>query len=100
MLCRSLVQGRLGRLFFFASPADNGRDIVPADSALVAHAPHRRGGLLMIRLAFIALAAALGTSSLAHAQQQTPIERGTYLMQSIVACGNCHTQNTPQGPRP
>lgn len=54
----------------------------------------------MIRLAFIALAAALGTSSLAHAQQQTPIERGTYLMQSIVACGNCHTQNTPQGPRP
>src|SRR5918993_2378852 len=63
-------------------------------------APHRRGGLLMIRLAFIALAAALWISSLAHAQQQTPIERGTYLMQSIVACGNCHTQNTPQGPRP
>jgi len=25
------------------------------------------------------------------ARAETPIERGTYLMRSIVACGNCHT---------
>jgi mono/diheme cytochrome c family protein len=27
---------------------------------------------------------------------ETPLERGTYLMKSIVACGNCHT--APGGP--
>lgn len=32
------------------------------------------------------------------ASAQTPLERGKYLMESIVACGNCHTQQTPQGP--
>jgi mono/diheme cytochrome c family protein len=51
----------------------------------------------MIR-AGLGFAIVLFASGLAPAQ--TPIERGTYLMQSIVACGNCHTQNTPQGPRP
>lgn len=29
---------------------------------------------------------------------ETPLERGTYLMNSIVACGNCHTPQTPTGP--
>jgi cytochrome c553 len=28
---------------------------------------------------------------------QTPLERGTYLMQSIVACGNCHTPKDRDG---
>ncbi|MCZ6532912.1 MAG: cytochrome C, partial [SAR324 cluster bacterium] len=31
------------------------------------------------------------------AQAETLLERGTYLMQSIVACGNCHTPKTPDG---
>jgi len=31
---------------------------------------------------------------------ETPLERGTYLMQSIVACGNCHTPKGPQGDLP
>jgi mono/diheme cytochrome c family protein len=31
---------------------------------------------------------------------EAPLERGTYLMQSIVACGNCHTIQTPEGPMP
>ena len=31
------------------------------------------------------------------AQAETLLERGTYLMRSIVACGNCHTPKTPQG---
>jgi mono/diheme cytochrome c family protein len=29
---------------------------------------------------------------------QTPFERGKYLMETIVACGNCHTPQTPTGP--
>ena len=42
------------------------------------------------------IAALLATAGSASAQ--TPLERGRYLMESIVACGNCHTQQTPQGP--
>jgi len=28
---------------------------------------------------------------------ETPLERGTYLMNSVVACGNCHTPKGPNG---
>lgn len=35
------------------------------------------------------------TTSLATAE--TPLERGRYLMSSIVACGNCHTPKGPDG---
>lgn len=31
---------------------------------------------------------------------QTPLERGRYLVESIVACGNCHTPLGPDGPLP
>ena len=31
-------------------------------------------------------------------QAETPYERGAYLMGSIVACGNCHTPQGPNGP--
>ena len=41
----------------------------------------------------VAFAASIGTAA-----AETPLERGTYLMTSIVACGNCHTPQTPQGP--
>jgi len=33
-------------------------------------------------------------------QAETLLQRGTYLMKSIVACGNCHTPQTPGGPAP
>jgi mono/diheme cytochrome c family protein len=33
-------------------------------------------------------------------RSETPLERGTYLMQSIAACGNCHTTQGPDGPVP
>ncbi len=42
-----------------------------------------------------ALCAAAGT-----ALAETPLERGRYLMQGIVACGNCHTPMGPEGPLP
>ena len=34
----------------------------------------------------------------APARAETPYERGAYLLGSIVACGNCHTVQTPEGP--
>jgi len=46
------------------------------------------------------LAVACLLIGLASARAETPLERGKYLMSSIVACGNCHTQQTPQGPVP
>ena len=50
----------------------------------------------MIRTAIVLAVAVFASAAAA----QTPLERGKYLMSSIVACGNCHTQNTPQGPMP
>jgi hypothetical protein len=35
--------------------------------------------------------------SLTHAQAETPLERGTCLMNSIVACGNCYARQDPDG---
>jgi mono/diheme cytochrome c family protein len=32
------------------------------------------------------------------AQAETRLQRGKYLMRTIVACGNCHTPQTPKGP--
>jgi len=49
----------------------------------------------MIRRGLILGFALLGTVTTGWAQ--SPLERGTYLMSSIVACGNCHTPRTPQG---
>ena len=46
-------------------------------------------------LALGALLTTLAGPSLA--QKQTPLERGKYLMDSIVACGNCHLQRGAQG---
>jgi mono/diheme cytochrome c family protein len=36
----------------------------------------------------------------AWSQSNSPLERGRYLMQGIVACGNCHTPQGPNGPLP
>lgn len=37
---------------------------------------------------------------LGNANAETLLERGTYLMKSIAACGNCHTTQGPDGPIP
>ena len=48
---------------------------------------------MIMRLVGFAIVLLLATP----VRAETPLERGTYLMSSIVACGNCHTQ---QGPKP
>jgi mono/diheme cytochrome c family protein len=50
---------------------------------------------IMIRYATIALAGLLAGGSAASAQ--TPVERGSYLVNSILTCGNCHTPRGPGG---
>jgi mono/diheme cytochrome c family protein len=49
-----------------------------------------------------AWAALLGAALVAAgaAAAQTPLERGRYLVETIAACGNCHTPKGPQGDLP
>ena len=49
-------------------------------------------------LAIVAMAATLGVS--ASAAAQSTVERGRYLVESIMGCGNCHTPQGPNGPLP
>lgn len=53
---------------------------------------------MYVRSFLAGLALLVSTSS--ASQAETPVERGHYLMNSIVACGNCHTPQTPKGPVP
>ncbi len=48
--------------------------------------------------AFAAVLSASVTFGSSSASAETLLERGTYLMESIVACGNCHTPQGPNGP--
>lgn len=41
--------------------------------------------------------AGLAACATIPAAAETPLERGTYLMQAIAACGNCHTPKTAEG---
>jgi len=43
----------------------------------------------------LATLAVLSLGSIAHAQ--TPVERGDYLVNGILTCGNCHTPRGPGG---
>ena len=74
---------------------------VSADSTEFRHtATPDRGGCerrkYMVRTIF-ALFVVLGGSlaAISGAAAETPLERGTYLMKSIVDCGQCHTDSTP-----
>lgn len=48
----------------------------------------------------LAVAAGLLLSSTVITRAETPVERGDYLVNAIMACGNCHTPMGPQGPLP
>jgi len=43
------------------------------------------------------IALSIGVSCSNSALSETPINRGKYLVNSILACGNCHTPKTPDG---
>src|SRR5580704_2614356 len=50
----------------------------------------------MIRVAAAGFAAVLAAGTMARAQ--TPVERGGYLVNTIMTCNNCHTPIGPGGP--
>src|SRR6266540_3875735 len=50
----------------------------------------------MIRVAMVGLASVLASTVVANAQ--TPVERGKYLVDTVMTCHNCHTPMGPNGP--
>jgi mono/diheme cytochrome c family protein len=52
---------------------------------------------MKIALAALGASAALLLQDVAGAAAQSPVEHGRYLVESILACGNCHTPRTPAG---
>lgn len=44
-----------------------------------------------MRLLLASIALVVTATVSVGASAETPLERGIYLMQSVVACGNCHT---------
>src|ERR1700704_2647571 len=57
----------------------------------------RRAG--MNRGAYLGLVALLAAGSATTAVAQTPVERGGYLVNTIMTCNNCHTPMGPNGPQ-
>jgi mono/diheme cytochrome c family protein len=55
---------------------------------------------LKTKISMAAIAVVTWVASGSAASAETLLERGTYLMQSIVACGNCHTPKGPNGDIP
>ena len=49
----------------------------------------------MIRAGLLGITAVLATTALAEAQ--TPVQRGDYLVNGLLTCGNCHTPRGPGG---
>ena len=59
---------------------------------------HKMGGSMSRTVRRLALAAAAVALCAGFARaDETPLERGKYLMGGIVACGNCHTPKGPSG---
>jgi mono/diheme cytochrome c family protein len=51
----------------------------------------------MNRSGVFGIAAVLATTAVAQAQM--PVERGRYLVDTIMTCHNCHTPRGPNGPQ-
>lgn len=56
--------------------------------------------MLHRRAVVIAATFLVSCASVTSAGAEALLERGTYLMSSIVACGNCHTPKSPEGEIP
>ena len=53
----------------------------------------------MNRGAYLGLVALLAAGSATTAVAQTPVERGGYLVNTVMTCNNCHTPMGPNGPQ-
>jgi hypothetical protein len=54
-----------------------------------------RGGSPMLRVVIMSAAALV--AAVAGANAETPLERGSYLVNAVMACDGCHTPRTPAG---
>jgi mono/diheme cytochrome c family protein len=68
-----------------------------AASIALTHDVEDHGGVMEAKMEMVKIACAAALL-LTTANAETRLERGTYLVKGPVACGNCHTQQTPQGP--
>lgn len=59
---------------------------------------HRPPRMMIKGLQYAVLPCVFGLAAATGANAESRLERGRYLMQSIVACGNCHTPQGPDGP--
>ena len=55
---------------------------------------HRTGARPLARLLAVAITAAAGACD---AQAETALERGSYLVNAVMACDGCHTPRQPGG---
>src|SRR4051794_13667357 len=55
------------------------------------------GSKLVKRCGLFIAVSLLSCASLDSVQAESLIERGSYLVNTILACGNCHTPKTPAG---
>ena len=61
--------------------------------------PADRGGLGINRGACLGFVALLAAGPATTAVAQTPVERGNYLVNTVMTCHNCHTPMGPNGPQ-
>ena len=61
--------------------------------------PADRGGLGINRGACLGFVALLAAGPATTAVAQTPVERGSYLVNTVMTCHNCHTPMGPNGPQ-
>jgi hypothetical protein len=52
---------------------------------------------IMIRVGMVGLAGVLASTVMVDAQ--SPVERGRYLVDTVMTCHNCHTPMGPNGPQ-
>jgi hypothetical protein len=58
---------------------------------------HARAGRHLRRVIAIAMTGAAALAFAGSSLGETPVERGRYLVESILGCGNCHTPKSPDG---
>src|SRR5208283_5351920 len=64
----------------------------PAHAAIMCARESREGTMIRLATFSIATLALVG-----GAYADTPVERGSYLVNTIMTCGNCHTPKGPNG---
>src|SRR5260221_5690765 len=95
---RAKGEHHLSFTFGLAGRGPNSGKCCPTSIGRAIHR-HRRGRNFMFRAGIVgcALLLAVGNSASADDKAESPTERGAYLVNTIMACGNCHTPRDADG---